>query len=286
MSAMNPIDRSKRSSHVAGESTTRPEALRLDIWHHSESGGRSWNQDHVGYVRLADDRGAWVALADGLGSHRGSGQAAEVAVNAALHRSMQSGADLTSSTVESVMEAAHQAVVRAARSADHEARGMRTTLVILGVHQRAAIWGHVGDSRLYHIRDHRVVERTLDDSVVEVLYRDGQISEEEMGSHPDRNQLLRTLSGEESFRARVRDSVVELQAGDRFFLCTDGAWERLPTRDIERLSRRCHSAGEFGEALMAEVFSDGSEGRDNVSLAVVELEVSRDSDGPGRQGVI
>lgn len=70
---------------------------------------------------------------------------------------------------------------------------MMTTLVVLLVDDNQVSWGHVGDSRLYHFSDGKIVERTKDHSVCQVLAATGEIDESEIRHHPDRNRLLRAV---------------------------------------------------------------------------------------------
>mgnify|MGYP001564920825 CR=1 FL=1 len=172
-----------------------PASFRAKISSESDPGGRKYNEDSCGQY-ISDDKTVMVFVtADGLGGHVGGKQASSLAVNAILgyfqkHPTEESPEAL----LRNSLEQANQAIAEAAGK-DQKLSRMKTTAVILFIKDDKAYWAHVGDSRLYHIRDNRVVFRTTDHSVVQFLVNTGEITEAEMRGHPDRNRLLKVLGG-------------------------------------------------------------------------------------------
>jgi len=210
------------------------------------------------------------ALADGLGGHRGGGEAARLAVQSALalFRALPS---LDGEAMRSILDAAHQTVVEGAPSGDPAGRGVggRTTLVLLAVEGESARWIHVGDSRLYHFRGGAVCSRTRDHSVPEILFRAGDIEEKDIRGHRDRSRLLQALGGEVAPRPTLSDPV-RLHPGDALLLCSDGWWEPL---DEGAMLAALHASGGDPEVwigrMLARLPEEGPL-RDNFSaLAVV-----------------
>ena len=80
------------------------------------------------------------------------------------------------------------------KQADENARqDLKTTLVLLRIVNGYVQWGHVGDSRLYYFKNGKIVKRTLDHSVPQMLVAAGEIDEKEIRHHPDRNRLVRVM---------------------------------------------------------------------------------------------
>jgi serine/threonine protein phosphatase PrpC len=100
------------------------------------------------------------------------------------------------------------------------------------VQQGAAFWAHVGDSRVYHIRDGKVLERTRDHSHVEQLLREGEITEAEVAGHPMRNFVECCLGGEVALPEMTVNTRRPLKRNDILLLCTDGVWSNLRDSDI------------------------------------------------------
>jgi serine/threonine protein phosphatase PrpC len=102
------------------------------------------------------------------------------------------------------MGKAHDAVNRSARLQHADARTVAVALLVQGTR---ADWVHAGDCRLYHFRAGKLLTRTRDDSVVQVLFENGEITEEEMGTHEDQNRLLQAIGGGEPPKPRHGSAV-------------------------------------------------------------------------------
>jgi serine/threonine protein phosphatase PrpC len=107
----------------------------------------------------------------------------------------------------------------------------RTTIVACLVQDGYAWWSFVGDSRLYVIRDGRIVTRTRDHTPVQVLIDAGRIREEAAATHPDRNKLLQCLGGPRAPRVEPT-AHARLQKSDVVLLCSDGFWGPLTQRQL------------------------------------------------------
>ena len=105
------------------------------------------------------------------------------------------------------------------------------------VQDAAAYWAHVGDSRVYQLRQSRVLERTRDHSHVEVLLREGLITEAEVQGHPMRNYVECCLGGDAALPEMSISARRRLKAGDVLLLCTDGMWANLQDQDFVRFAQ-------------------------------------------------
>jgi PPM family protein phosphatase len=198
-------------------------------------------ETRIGTRRINQDRiGCWsssaclvMAVADGLGGHLHGEIAAELAIRligAAFEREARPRVADPAAFLARSIGAGHAAIVR-----DAEKRGLpdtpRTVLVACVVQDGFAHWMHIGDSRLYLIRQGRIVHRTRDHTVVQQLVDDGRIREEAVTSHPERNRLLQCLGGYQAPRPEPMASE-RLERNDIVLLCSDGFWGPLTQRQM------------------------------------------------------
>ena len=174
-----------------------------------------------------------MAVADGLGGHLHGELAAELAtalLGAAFTREAQPRLANPGAFLERTLGAAHAAIVREA-----ERRGLpdspRTVIVACVVQDGHAYWTHVGDSRLYLVREGRIVHRTRDHTVVQQLIDEGRIREEAVATHPERNRLLQCLGGYQTPHPEPVERA-RLARNDIVVLCSDGFWGPLTQRQL------------------------------------------------------
>ena len=178
---------------------------------------REGNEDAVSVVFVPD--GAVVAtLCDGMGGHAAGEVASDLAVKTIVEHAPQ--LDSAASLVSAV-DAANRRI-RRAMSRDRALLGMGTTCVVLRLQGQAAICAHVGDSRAYLVRDGGIYRLTEDHSHVRDLVRDGALADQDARHHPDKNVILRALGPAEHVEATTFSAPLQLRAGDRFLLSSDG----------------------------------------------------------------
>ena len=194
-------------------------------------GARRINQDRIG--TWSTSGALLLAVADGLGGHAHGEVAAELAMRllaAAFEREAKPRLPDPEAFLTRAMGAAHAAILREA-----ERRGLddtpRTVLVACVVQDGVAHWLHIGDSRLYLIRDGRILHRTRDHTVVQALIDSGRIREEATSTHPERNRLLQCLGGFTTPKPDPCERAV-LARGDILLLCSDGFWGPLTQRHM------------------------------------------------------
>ena len=196
----------------------------------SSPGGRPYNEDAWSSEQVDANAGCWV-VADGLGGHGGGEVASRIAVEQVL-AAFRRDATLAPETLQGYLEAAQTAILNGQKTA-RRLSGMRTTIVILLSDFHAALWSHVGDSRLYHFRAGRVSSQTRDHSVPQALVDAGLIPPEAVRSHEDRNRLLRSLGNVDNLQPTIAEQPLMLEEKDAFLLCTDGFWEYVLETEME-----------------------------------------------------
>jgi|tagenome__1003787_1003787.scaffolds.fasta_scaffold20953100_3 serine/threonine protein phosphatase PrpC len=218
---------------------------------------RSNNEDSF----LVDDEHVLYAIADGMGGHRGGEVASRTAIEA-LRAGISRGQPVNDAIVQ-----ANTAVIERA-AGDHELSGMGTTMtaaVVAG--GRQLLIGHVGDSRAYLLHDGAMRRITDDHSLVEELVREGRLTPEQAEAHPQRAIVTRALGVDADVQVDLY--TVEVAAGDRVLLCSDGLTTMVRDRDVERLLRAETDPQRTAEMLVEEANRAG--GEDNTSVVVIDV---------------
>ncbi|HEY4341135.1 MAG TPA: PP2C family serine/threonine-protein phosphatase [Steroidobacteraceae bacterium] len=193
-------------------------------------GGREENQDRVA-VAVAEHC-ALLVVVDGMGGHAEGARAAEVTLKTLLEAFWHTPQPLFDPLgfLHLTLGRAHEEVVRIGLHLPLENRPRATCAVCL-VQQGSAYWAHVGDSRIYLLRQGTVAARTRDHSHVELLLREGLITPDQAHNHPMRNYVECCLGGDPVLPDMTLGQRRALQRDDVLFVCTDGVWGCL--RDTE-----------------------------------------------------
>lgn len=191
---------------------------------YSDIGGRSCNEDSVKIKDVGGDR-VCAVLSDGLGGHGGGDVASKAAVETIC------GSWNGTATPASLTELA-MGVHRQILSLQTEACKMKSTLVILAIDGTRIDYAHVGDSRLYHFVNGKIVFQTKDHSASQIAVLLGQITPDQIRFHEDRARIFRALGQDGDL---VVDAAEEtLEPGKHvFLLCSDGFWEYVYENEME-----------------------------------------------------
>ena len=197
-------------------------------------GNRAENQDQVKVVE-ADGVVLLMAI-DGMGGHANGARAAEMAVEIIEKAFLEQKHPVfdPQGFLHLAIGRAHAAVVELGSEHSVETRP-RATCALCLIQEGTAYWGHVGDSRIYHLRGANVYERTRDHSHVEALLYDGAITQDELATHPMRNYVECCLGGDAELPRMSISGQKSLQQGDVMLVCSDGFWgplEELQLADL------------------------------------------------------
>lgn len=246
--------------------------LQIDIHEQSLHGGREANEDACSHLILDKEQSCLVCVvADGLGGHRGGQIASKIAVNTILsyfeNHQLESPSDLIFNSINN----ANQAILDKAQTDPYLTR-MKTTCVFLYIKDNKAYWAHVGDSRLYHFRNNKIIFQTKDHSVVQFLLDTGEIKPEEVRGHPDRNRLIKTL-GTDPLKIRSQTDGINVQAGDIFLLCSDGLWDLIEETEMENIINQNidSTAEQICSKLVKTANEQGKGEYDNITAQVIRI---------------
>jgi PPM family protein phosphatase len=233
---------------------------------------RQNNEDSFGYWEPEDDqqflrKGRLAVVADGMGGYEGGQEASRLAVETLMEVYRDFGGDDPQAALVEALQTAHEQI-REYSFAHPELRGMGTTCTAAAIVQDALYYVHVGDTRLYLIRDGQITRVTRDHSYVGRLVESGMISREEAETHPQRNILTAALGTNPDLIMDSPGQPEPLRPEDVLLICSDGLWGQV--RDSEILDAvENKSAEQTGRKLIELARERG--GPDNITVEVLRL---------------
>ena len=249
-----------------------PISLGYDICLLSDIGCvRSVNQDSGRFVDPTDSKvratkGTMVVVADGVGGHQAGEVASKLAVDAITQSYYSDAGEPNASLVKACKLANREIHERA--SQDEALNGMGTTCVILALINGQARACHVGDSRLYLIRDDHAYLMTQDDSAVMELVKQGILTLGEARHHAEKNIILRALGTHPEVDVTVWEEPLPIRPNDTFLLCSDGLTDMVEDDEIQQLV----ASGEVQNACRNLVdLAKKRGGPDNITVALVRV---------------
>lgn len=225
---------------------------------------RTANQDSY-YI---SESGDLFIVADGMGGHAGGQEASRLSTDAirdylANHRSSELS---TPVLLQQAIAAANSAVL--ADQCQHPERAdMGTTVVVVLLRDRQLWCAHVGDSRLYRLRDHQLTQITKDHTWVAQAMLLGELSEEALAMHPWRHVLSQCIGREDL--TTVETQKLDVEPGDRLLLCSDGLTEELSSEAILACMQTTQTCESAACNLIEAAKTKG--GRDNITAIVIAI---------------
>ena len=218
---------------------------------------RANNQD----APIVSEKLRLYGVADGMGGHKG-GEVASTSARDDLLRELEGKTPSVATLSGAIEEVNRQIYLQRGQAGAPPFMG--TTLSVLWMSDNFVYIGHVGDSRVYLLRDGEFKQMTLDHSLVEQLVREGVLTEEEAQNHPMRNIITRAIGTDESVEVDV--VVEERRKGDLWLACSDGLHGLVDDRQM-RDALRQYAPEKAADVLLKAALDAG--GRDNVTLVIV-----------------
>lgn len=236
-------------------------------------GGRSENQD--AYGGICNDENIILTVCDGMGGMNGGQTASRIACNEIVQSlSTVPKGQMNVDALKQAVAKANAAIYQRAME-EPSLRGMGTTATVVVINSTAAYLTHVGDSRIYQLRNGKKIFRTFDHSKVFEMVARKMMTEEQARQSSFSNIITRALGIRPEVKMEVE--ILPYKKGDRFILCCDGVWNTLPESEIITLFNSNENAKEEVFGLLERVDAIGVENganHDNLTAIVADVKAN------------
>lgn len=243
---------------------------------------------HVGKIRASNQDSGSVGnhlfiVADGMGGHAGGDVASAIAVRhlVTIDRAYQSTDEAREELYRGILEAGSE--LTAAVAEHPELTGMGTTVSAMIRVGNQMVIAHIGDSRIYRLRDGTLEQLTSDHTFVQRLVDTGRITPEEAAVHPRRSVLMRVL-GDVDVEPEIDTHIVDTAPGDRWLLCSDGLSGYVSEREIAEILVSIDDPREAVDKLILASLAEGAP--DNVTVVIAHIDKDSDLSAPAEPTVV
>ncbi|MGC4232562.1 MAG: Stp1/IreP family PP2C-type Ser/Thr phosphatase [Niabella sp.] len=217
---------------------------------------------------LQKHKGCLLVLADGMGGHNSGEVASEIALTVFTDAYFNHRSNICKS-LKYALKKANQSVFDASLS-DPQYAGMGTTITAVVIRGSSVYLAHVGDSRAYFLGKDRFLRLSKDQTVVQQLVDMGQITEDQAGSHPERNVLLSALGTKSHVNGDVLKADIAFDTRNTLLLCSDGLYDLVTDEDIIAIINASENISAAADRLVAEAKKRG--GHDNITVLLATRE--------------
>jgi len=231
------------------------ESSQQNFFANTRIGDRKNNQDY--HAHLFDKKGTLLIVADGLGGHQGGELASRLFCESLVLLAGNAIDDLCSNPDKTIESLAAQATDLMSKTMEEDYPGVdaHTTCAVCWInasnHKLTTL--HIGDSRIYRFNEKEIIWRSRDHSVVQMLVDTGQLTEEEMGTHPEQGALTRSIGVGKKTKATVKTQSTPMQPGEALLLCSDGLWEMVSRKEICALAKKKNPEKQLHKLMSAAV---------------------------------
>jgi len=244
----------------------------MQIYLRDDIGGRDEQQDSCAIFK--GKYFLFMVLGDGMGGHKGGALASKTLIEESeklfelyQEKSIPSPKIFFQEIIDNLQERLKQYVEEDPDIDPH------TTCVFALIQDNILHAGHIGDSRVYIFIDKKFLKRSRDHSVVEIHLINGDITEEEMATHPDQNRLLKSIGGHKAVSVTYQNEKLPEDKENAVLICSDGFWEQISTPQMEEeiftkpLNISVDNMVDFAR-------TKGGETGDNISVAVWKSDIN------------
>ena len=234
----------------------------------SEAGTKNKNNDYFGYIQL-DNYAIW-AVADGFDEEEGADVAARLAVESAIEYFMlHPGFNIE--IINEIMSYANLKV-REKQTETERYSLMHTSLLIVISNYNALLYGNIGNTRFYHLRNGYVISQSSDDTVAQLLVGEEALNTGDLKYHRQRNDLLQAIGDYGKIKPNILKTPVILQEKDTFCLTTIGFWENIDEKEMEVELSRYDEGKKWLVSLEKKVVATLRDDVENYTFVAVTIE--------------
>jgi serine/threonine protein phosphatase PrpC len=230
---------------------------------------RKANEDSIGSITKPNEFNLNLRIVcDGMGGHIGGAKASKIAVESIREYFSNNPNPVPQIALKEAITFANLQIFASAQ-AEPEFKGMGTTCAVLLEIEGLIYIAHVGDSRIYIHTDHKLYRVTKDHSYVQDLVDKGEITDQQMETHPNKNQLTRALGIADRVEVDVVSKPILAKSGDYFMLCSDGLSGLINDRMINSVLKTEDSIETMVNNLIT--MAEAAGGHDNISVDLIEI---------------
>lgn len=236
---------------------------------------RSKNEDTFIAQKVMNNRFIIACAIDGVGGYSGGEVAADLAKQAILDYFKSPSRDMSVMLKEAVIEANKKIYTEKQQVKKHAEMACVLTLAAVDIENNEFYYAHVGDTRLYLLRDHSLVKVSKDHSFVGFLEDSGRLTEESAMRHPKRNEINKALG----FGKQIETEPEYIQTGqspflpeDILLLCSDGLTDMVNKKEITSVLLQSNTLEEKANQLISAANDNG--GKDNITVVLVQNDKS------------
>ena len=234
----------------------------------SEAGTKNKNNDYFGYVQL-DNYAIW-AVADGFDEEEGADVAARLAVESAIEYFMlHPGFNIE--IINEIMSYANLKV-REKQTETERYSLMHTSFLIVISNYNALLYGNIGNTRFYHLRNGYVISQSSDDTVAQLLVGEEALNTGDLKYHRQRNDLLQAIGDYGEIKPNILKTPITLQEKDVFCLTTMVFWENIDEKEMEVELSRYDEGKKWLVSLEKKVIATLRDNVENYTFAAVGIE--------------
>jgi len=193
---------------------------------------KKFNEDAVETTEIND--GLLAVLCDGVGGDNGGDLAARIALKSALYFFSASENGDYLEKIKLAIEESNSFVLNHS-STSVPLKNMATTLEIIFLKENVVYWGHIGDSRIYHLKSKRLNQITKDHSLVQKLLDEGYITHKQAANHPQKNVIIKALGDNVLIEPDISKIKLNENEENRFFICSDGVSNLISNSELEEV---------------------------------------------------
>ncbi len=230
---------------------------------------RQLNEDYcsvlIGYPGVPDS----FVIADGMGGHKSGEVASKQAVDSVCKHLLKAnwGTDDVSELLKHIITRVNDELYKLSLI-DEATQGMGTTLIVAVLRNKKLFIGHVGDSRVYLIRNNKIEKLTWDHSYIEELVKNGSITKDEAVNHPQRNVITRAVGYEPDIQVDTYE--IDVCENDQILLCTDGLTNMLAENKILEIITKEENPQVACDTLIENANNKG--GEDNITVIIGRID--------------
>ena len=234
----------------------------------SEAGTKNKNNDYFGYVQL-DNYAIW-AVADGFDEEEGADVAARLAVESAIEYFMLHP-EFSREIISEIMSYVNLKV-REKQTETERYSLMHTSFLIVISNYNALLYGNIGNTRFYHLRNGYVISQSSDDTVAQLLVEEEALNTGDLKYHRQRNDLLQAIGDYGEIKPNILKTPITLQEKDVFCLTTMGFWENIDEKEMEVELSRYDESKKWLISLEKKVVATLRDDVENYTFAAVTIE--------------